>query len=146
MERVLDLVHEHRITVLAIGFIGFLSIWLFLSTKRHQTIPLINSPKWFEPTSIRAKLAFTLNARKWLTQGVETGKPFRVVTDIGELTVLPSRFARELRADPRLDFPTVIKRVMHRPPFSFFIYMHFYALKRHKPNALSDLSCPIPRV
>ncbi|TDZ14040.1 Cytochrome P450 monooygenase 1 [Colletotrichum spinosum] len=113
MELLLDLVLQHRVSGLAIAVLCLLFICSILRTKRDEKIPLINPPKWFEPTSTRVKLAFALNARKWLTKGVETGKPFRLMTDIGELTVLPSKFARELRADTRLDFAAVINRTFH---------------------------------
>ncbi|KAK2016900.1 cytochrome P450 [Colletotrichum eremochloae] len=86
---------------------------IFTSARHKPTIPLVNPPKPFEPTSLRVKLAFALNARKWLSKGVQTGKPFRLLTDIGELTVLPSKYVRELRANPSLSFAAVINQTFH---------------------------------
>lgn len=105
---------RHYFFGFAIVLLGYFIFASHSRTRSKDKIPLINQPKWFEPTSIRVKLTFALNARKWITKGVETDKPFRLLTDIGELTVLPSKFARELRADPRLDFAAVINRVCPR--------------------------------
>ncbi|KAK1623166.1 hypothetical protein BDP81DRAFT_140053 [Colletotrichum phormii] len=113
MESLLRPITRHHFVGIAIILFGYFILRSYIRTKSKEKIPLINPPKWFEPTTTRVKLAFALNARKWVTKGVKTSRPFRLLTDIGELTVLPSEFARELRADPRLDFAAVINRTFH---------------------------------
>lgn len=85
----------------------------FMSTKptSSSNIPLMNPRKRYDLGGIRAKLAFVFGARQLLAQGVRTGRPFRLLTDLGEIIVLPARYANEIRSDPRLSFSEVIVQV-----------------------------------
>ncbi|KAL0262306.1 hypothetical protein SLS55_003748 [Diplodia seriata] len=87
----------------------------FLSRKpsSNSDFPLINPRKFYDIGGIRAKLSFVFNARHLLALGVRTQKPFRLLTDIGELTVLPAHYANEIRNDPRLSFAEVISQTFH---------------------------------
>ena len=70
------------------------------------TLPLINPKKLLELSSYRAKMDFVANAREMMQGGFRlTGnKPFRVIADIGVVTVLPPQSAHEIRNDERLSF------------------------------------------
>ena len=81
------------------------------SNSSTNTMPLMNPPKWYDIGSIRAKLSFVFGARQLLAQGGRTGRPFRLLTDLGEMIVLPARYANEIRNDPRLSFSEVIVQV-----------------------------------
>ncbi|KKY20492.1 putative cytochrome p450 [Diplodia seriata] len=87
----------------------------FLSRKpsSNSDFPLINPRKFYDIGGIRAKLSFVFNARHLLALGVRTQRPFRLLTDIGELTVLPAHYANEIRNDPRLSFAEVISQTFH---------------------------------
>ena len=76
-----------------------------------NTIPLMNPPRFYDIFGIRAKLSFVFGARALLAQGARTGRPFKLLTDLGEMIVLPARFAHEIRNDPRLSFSEVIVQV-----------------------------------
>ncbi|KAI1322177.1 cytochrome P450 [Xylariaceae sp. FL0255] len=78
-----------------------------------DNFPLVNTPAWYDVFGLRAKLSFVLSARDLLAQGVRSGKPFRLLTDLGEMIVLPSKYANEIRSDPRLSFAEVIEQNFH---------------------------------
>lgn len=82
------------------------------STSSSSSIPLMNPPKFYDVGGIRAKLSFVFGARQLLARGGQTGRPFRLLTDLGEMIVLPARFANEIRNDPRLSFSEVIVQVL----------------------------------
>lgn len=81
------------------------------SSSSSSNIPLINPRKYYDLGGIRAKLAFVFGARQLLALGVGTGRPFRLLTDLGEIIVLPAQYAIEIRSDPRLSFSEVIAQV-----------------------------------
>ena len=81
------------------------------TTSINNTIPLMNPPRFHDIFGIRAKLSFVFGARRLLAQGARTGRPFRLLTDLGEMIVLPARYANEIRNDPRLSFSEVIVQV-----------------------------------
>ena len=83
------------------------------SNSNISTFPLINPKRYYDLGGIRAKLAFVFGARRLLALGVRTGRPFRLLTDLGEMVVLPARYAHEIRSDPRLSFSEVIVQVYH---------------------------------
>ena len=81
------------------------------SSSSISTMPLMNPPRFYDLGGIRAKLSFVFGARQLLALGVRTGRPFRLLTDLGEMIVLPARYANEIRNDPRLSFSEVIVQV-----------------------------------
>lgn len=86
----------------------------FSSTKAAGHIPLVNPPKFYDIGAIWAKIDCILHARRLLARGVSSGRPFRLLTDLGEMIVLPAHFATEIRSDPRLSFAEVIEQVRTR--------------------------------
>ena len=94
--------------------VALLALSLFSMSKKTTSIsnfPLINPKRFYDLGGIRAKLTFVFSARHLLALGVRTGKPFRLLTDLGEMIVLPARYANEIRNDPRLSFSEVIVQV-----------------------------------
>ena len=81
------------------------------TTSSSSDLPLINSKKFYDLGGIRAKLAFVFGARSLLALGARTGRPFRMLTDLGEIIVLPARYGHEIRSDSRLSFSEVIVQV-----------------------------------
>ena len=81
------------------------------SKSSTSTMPLMNPPRFYDIGGIRAKLSFVFGARQLLAKGARTGGPFRLLTDLGEMIVLPARYANEIRNDPRLSFSEVIVQV-----------------------------------
>ena len=100
---------------LGIALVTLFAASAFFMSKKTTTssnnIPLINPPRFYDLGAIRAKLAFVFGARRLLALGVRTGRPFRLLTDLGEMIVLPARYAHEIRSDPRLSFSEVIEQV-----------------------------------
>ena len=91
-----------------------LALSIFSMSKKTTSIsnyPLINPKKFYDLGGIRAKLTFVFSARHLLALGVRTRRPFRLLTDLGEMIVLPARYANEIRSDPRLSFSEVIVQV-----------------------------------
>ena len=91
-------------------------------------MPLMNPPRFYDLGGIRAKLSFVFGARQLLALGARTGRPFRLLTDLGEMIVLPARYANEIRNDPRLSFSEVIVQV--------YIYIYMVAGKKAKPEIM----------
>ncbi|XPS78858.1 hypothetical protein M3J09_010861 [Ascochyta lentis] len=85
-------------------------------------IPMINPPSWYDPMNLLGRVKFALNAKKWVEQGLQNDKPFRLLTEFGELTMIPAKYAPELRVDPRLDASAVIDMISqsHLPGFEGF--------------------------
>ncbi|USP75020.1 cytochrome P450 [Curvularia clavata] len=54
------------------------------------------------------RVKFALHAKNLVEQGLQKDKPFRLLTEFGELTMMPAKYAPELRVDPRLDASAVI--------------------------------------
>lgn len=102
------------LVALIVASVVFLSKKTTKSNSSNSDFPLINPPKWYDLGGIRAKLAFVFGARQLLALGVRTGRPFRLLTDLGEMVVLPARYAHEIRNDTRLSFSEVIVQVCSR--------------------------------
>ena len=84
---------------------------LLSSTTAASHIPLINQPKFYDLGTIWVMIDFILHAQRLLVRGVGLGRLFRLLTDLGEIIVLPAHFAMEIRSDPRLSFAEVVEQV-----------------------------------
>ena len=75
---------------------------------RPSPFPLINGRKPFELTSIRQKKEFMAGAWDIVLKGLKHAaeKPFRVVADVGEVIILPPKYAYEIRN--RQDMPSAL--------------------------------------
>ncbi|PSN72410.1 cytochrome P450 monooxygenase [Corynespora cassiicola Philippines] len=91
-----------------LAVVGLLSLrWVasHLLTKKSN-VPLYNPKKWYELSNSRAKLQILFNLREtldtWFAEHPE--QPIRVLTDMGELTVVSPTMANTIKSDPRLSF------------------------------------------
>ncbi|KAF4950622.1 hypothetical protein FSARC_13127 [Fusarium sarcochroum] len=99
-----------------------LSLILCLLTKAHlfQThggtgkIPLANGTGSFL-AKLRARTQFIKNSKEILSKARDrySGQPFRLLTDWGELLILPPAFADEIRNDDRLSFAKAATKDNH---------------------------------
>ncbi|KAK1532801.1 cytochrome P450 [Colletotrichum costaricense] len=80
--------------------------------RRKDTIPMVNAPRFWEPRLL-VQLSFLFNARNLVSKGLKLNRAFRILTDIGVITVVPSEFANEIRTDSRLSYPQVITENFH---------------------------------
>lgn len=104
---------------LALAIIISLSVRYILRSSDTSKIPLINPPSWYDPMNLLGRVRFALNAKTWVEQGLQNDKPFRLLTEFGELTMIPAKYAPELRVDPRLDASAVIDMVCNNYVFDF---------------------------
>lgn len=84
-----------------------------LQEDKFSKLPLVNPRKPFEFSDSRAKHGFAAHSYEILARGFSTrgDKPFRVISDAGDTTVLSPRFANEIRNDSRLSFTRITARV-----------------------------------
>ncbi|KAI1631590.1 cytochrome P450 [Biscogniauxia mediterranea] len=76
------------------------------SSKSNSDLPIVNPVGPFSLTYTGAKKTFRNSALKLLQHGksLYSGKPFRMITDMGELIILPSAVADEIRNESKLSF------------------------------------------
>ncbi|KAH8589065.1 cytochrome P450 monooxygenase-like protein [Bisporella sp. PMI_857] len=108
----------YYITVFLIVIVAFT-----LTGSNESNIPLVNPPKWLQ-LRITKQLYFIKNGMEILSKSRETykGKPFRVLTGLGEIIVLPPRFAHIIRNNSSLSFGSAIAKDFqaHIPGFEPF--------------------------
>lgn len=76
--------------------------------------PLLNPKAPWELTSQRARQEYHSNALAMTRDGIKkfAAKPFRILTiDYGEVLVLPTRYANEIKNDARLSFTKLQAKV-----------------------------------
>ncbi|KAG6171423.1 hypothetical protein E4U51_008578 [Claviceps purpurea] len=104
------------VTILALLY-GFQ--WL-----KPQPFRLINGKKFGELTNVRAKKEFMFGARKLIAKGLALapGSPFRVIGDVGEILILPPKYAYEIRNHDHLSFTKAAFKwfYAHLPGFEGF--------------------------
>ncbi|KAI1491320.1 cytochrome P450 [Biscogniauxia mediterranea] len=76
------------------------------SSKSNSDLPIVNPVGPFSLTYTGAKKTFRKSALKLLQHGksLYSGKPFRMITDMGEFIILPNTVADEIRNEPKLSF------------------------------------------
>ena len=90
----------------ALTSICFLGIAYLVLHSRTSALDLVNGKGAFELTSVRVKKNFMRDAHKIITERFTRlpGKPFRVIADVGEVTILPPEYAHEIRNDDKFSF------------------------------------------
>jgi hypothetical protein len=99
-------------------------VWLFLSlvsfaffytlrSSNGSKLPIINDKRLFEFSDKPTKQNFVLNGRRLLREGLKTfgGKPFKILTDFGYATILPPKYADEVRSIDSLSHVRAIAKV-----------------------------------
>ncbi|QSS64188.1 cytochrome P450, possible trichothecene C-8 hydroxylase [Histoplasma capsulatum] len=92
--------------------------------RRRSMVPLINPKRWFEFSDYRIKQEFVHNAIPLVKQGfAATGnKPFRILADSGEVTVLPPDAANEIKSNDHMSLELNVSKHFfgHLPGFEVF--------------------------
>ncbi|KAL2881477.1 hypothetical protein SGCOL_003043 [Colletotrichum sp. CLE4] len=93
---------------------------------RHDHLPHINRPPTWDFFGRKTKQHFVMNARSLMKNAREAfkGKPYRMFTDVGDLIVIPSQHADEIRNERSLDFLKVFVENFHPniPGFEGFTF------------------------
>lgn len=73
---------------------------------KPSSIPHLNPKKPLEFSNLRAKKLFAFHSREILGEWFKSApeKVVRVIADVGEVLILPPRFANEIKNDERLSF------------------------------------------
>ncbi|KAF4780766.1 ent-kaurene oxidase [Colletotrichum scovillei] len=88
---------------------------ILLKVSKHDDLPLLQPPpKWFRPTFL-AQIEFFKIGKELISKGRATlpGKPYKILSDSGEVLVLPTRFANVIRNEEDLSFGAVVMRDLH---------------------------------
>ncbi|KAJ3563164.1 hypothetical protein NPX13_g8296 [Xylaria arbuscula] len=97
-------------------FVAFIGVALVYSTwsKRRQP-PVINPPKLFDFTGGSNKVDFLQRSYEIIHDTSRPGfdRPSTVHADVGSVTVLPPRFADEIKNNPQLDFMGNVEEELH---------------------------------
>ncbi|KAI9150844.1 cytochrome p450 monooxygenase [Paramyrothecium foliicola] len=88
--------------------VGLLLASVFFWLEQSKT-PVANAPAWWQP-SLKKQIEWLKEGLHIMTEARNTsdGKPFKVLTEFGPITVLPPRFADAIRNMPALGFREVI--------------------------------------
>ncbi|KAF0317432.1 cytochrome p450 monooxygenase [Colletotrichum asianum] len=86
----------------------------FKLAKRDNSIPFVDPPTWLRPRPL-ARMDFLKTGMSVLdkAKSAVADKPFRVLSENGDLTVLPPRFAHSIRNEDDLNFGAFIKADFH---------------------------------
>jgi cytochrome P450 monooxygenase-2 len=104
------------ITTVSLGVVALISLVIIASNK--SKIPLANPPDRFK-TAFSRQLEFIThgldvveNARKRYGE-----QPYRLITNVGEMLVLPPSYAQMIRNEKSLHFGTTFAQVRHTDLF-----------------------------
>ncbi|KAJ4245527.1 hypothetical protein NW762_014036 [Fusarium torreyae] len=111
-------------TTLASAVLIVLSIWCLFGVFKTSPFPLINGKGFFHFSNARAKRDFTTRARVIIGQQMAKfpDLPFRVIGDVGEITILPPKYAHEIRNHDHMSFTQAAFKwfYAHLPGFEGF--------------------------
>lgn len=80
--------------------------------KKKSNIPVVNSPSWWQFRA-QKKVEWIRRGKEILSEGRERfpRKPFKVLTELGEVVILPPQYAEIIKNDTRLNFRQAIVKV-----------------------------------
>ncbi|KAK4183892.1 cytochrome P450 [Podospora australis] len=88
---------------------------LYALSPKTSSVRCLNPRKPFEFSNLRAKKLFMFHSReimgKWFKTAPE--EPVRVIADVGEVLLLPAKFANEIKSDDRLTFSKFVYSAFH---------------------------------
>ncbi|CAG9954383.1 unnamed protein product [Clonostachys rosea f. rosea IK726] len=91
---------------------------------KTSKIPLLNPPKGFDLTNWDARKNFGRRSGELMQEGLTKykGQMFKVMTESGEITIVPSALANDIRNEPNLSFMKAIAEDFHShlPGFEAF--------------------------
>lgn len=108
----MNLLERGDLIIVVLGATIIISAVL-LGIHQHGQYPLINPRGTFEFTQGRVKQHFVRNGRQLLEKGIAKyhGRPFRIMTDHGMMTVVHPKYTEELRNIPELNHARAIAKV-----------------------------------
>ncbi|OJD18787.1 hypothetical protein AJ78_01194 [Emergomyces pasteurianus Ep9510] len=119
-----ELVSASNLPSLTFVITALTLVFIYNLQRRKTNVPLINPKRLFEFSDSRIKQEFVHNAIPMMEKGfVATGnKPFRVLADGGEITVLPPDVADEIKGDDRMSLRDFTRKSFfgHLPGFEIF--------------------------
>ncbi|KAG6288684.1 hypothetical protein E4U46_003091 [Claviceps purpurea] len=102
---------KYALTLVAVTILALFYCFQWL---KPQPFRLVNGRKFGELTNVRAKKEFMFGARQLIAKGLALapGFPFRVIGDVGEILILPPKYAHEIRNHDHLSFTQAAFKVM----------------------------------
>ncbi|KAG6270011.1 hypothetical protein E4U48_004037 [Claviceps purpurea] len=112
---------KYALTLVAVTILALFYCFQWL---KPQPFRLVNGRKFGELTNVRAKKEFMFGARQLIAKGLALapGFPFRVIGDVGEILILPPKYAHEIRNHDHLSFTQAAFKwfYAHLPGFEGF--------------------------
>jgi hypothetical protein len=107
----LDAITQSLPLVITIS-LGVLAVLCFAAITHRSKVPLVNPPRWYQIGLVK-RFEFMKDGRKTIHDARKRyGKqPYRVLTDTGELLVLPPDYSITIRNENGLSFGTAIEKV-----------------------------------
>ncbi|CCE30819.1 probable cytochrome P450 monooxygenase (lovA) [Claviceps purpurea 20.1] len=109
---------------LTLVVVTILALFYCFQWLKPQPFRLVNGRKFGELTNVRAKKEFMFGARQLIAKGLALapGFPFRVIGDVGEILILPPKYAHEIRNHDHLSFTQAAFKwfYAHLPGFEGF--------------------------
>lgn len=100
----------------------------------NKQLPLASKTRLFDIGGFRAMKDFLDHAFEQIHEAHKkfNDNPYRMLTDAGEVTMLPYRYASEVKSDPRLSFDGPIRRVSVFPvPVKYLVIREMMGFLRH---------------
>ncbi|KAH7118694.1 cytochrome P450 [Dactylonectria estremocensis] len=87
----------------------------FPSRSNLKHLPFLNTGKNFSLLNVEAKRTFVFHSKELFAKARKLfpKKPYRMITDLGEIVFLPIQLADEIRNDPRLSFGSAFAQDFH---------------------------------
>jgi hypothetical protein len=100
---------------LALCTVAVVAYLLKTTNSDSNSFPVINPSKSFGSAWKAHREDFQRNAGEYIEKGVRLfpGKPFKIVADVGEATVLPHTWANDVRNEPNLHFMKTVHQDFH---------------------------------
>ncbi|KAG6114714.1 hypothetical protein E4U13_003230 [Claviceps humidiphila] len=112
---------KYALTLVAVTVLALLCCFQWL---KPQPLRLVNGRKFGELSDVRAKKEFVFGARQLIAKGLALapGFPFRIIGDVGEILILPPKYAYEIRNHDHLSFTKAAFKwfYAHLPGFEGF--------------------------
>lgn len=102
--------HGISVNIFVLAMLGLL---LYTFTNRNDRVskpPCVNPSNIWDFRRSRQKLEFVQNSKGLLHKGQQTfkGRPFRVKSERGDVTILPYDMAHGIRNEPSLSFDLAV--------------------------------------
>nr|WGZ60663.1 cytochrome P450 [Fusarium tricinctum] len=112
-----------NVSLLSVTFLALVLVLSLGCFVPKSNIPIVNSPAWWE-FRWQKQLSFVEDGMEIMSEARKkyAGRPFRVITTLGELIVLPPTFVNSIRNNTTLNFRTASMKDFHSsyPGFSPF--------------------------